>query len=136
MTRLRRHDFSVSLAGLGAGPDQSEEHPLGVGGDRRHDRAFGDATEVDLHSVTDGTEAALERASAAAGGRDVRLGGGVSTVQQYLRAGLPDEVHVVVVPVLLGSGERLFDGPTPRGWRCVEFTPSRTVAHVRLRRDA
>jgi dihydrofolate reductase len=66
----------------------------------------------------------------------VRLGGGVSTVQQYLRAGLLDEIHVVVVPVLLGGGERLFDGPVPEGWRCVEFVPSSSVAHVRLRREA
>ena len=86
--------------------------------------------------VTEGIEAALERARAAAGGAHVRLGGGVSTVHQYLRAGLLDEMHLVVVPVLLRSGERLFDGPAPEGWRCVEFTPSPTVAHVRLRRDA
>ncbi len=89
-----------------------------------------------FHFVTDGIEAALERATGSAGGADVRLGGGVSTVQEYLRAGLVDEMHLVVVPVLLGSGERLFDGATPPGWRCVEFTSSRTVAHVRLRRDA
>ena len=88
-----------------------------------------------FHFVTDGIEAALEQATAAAGGADVRLGGGVSTVQAYARAGLLDEMHVVVVPVLLGSGERFFDGTTPDGWRCVEFAASRSVAHVRLRRD-
>ena len=68
----------------------------------------------------------------------MRLGGGVSTVHQYLRAGLLDEIHVAVVPVLLGAGERLFDGvgPALAGWRCVEFAPSAAVAHVRLRRDA
>ena len=88
--------------------------------------------------VTDGIEAALERATAAARGADVRLGGGVSTVHQYLRAGLLDEIHVAVVPVLLGSGERLFEGvgPALERWRCVEFAPSASVAHVRLRRDA
>jgi len=85
--------------------------------------------------VTDGIEAALEQATAAAAGRHVRLGGGVSTVRQYLRAGLLDEMHVVVVPVLLRGGERLLDGTTPEGWRCVEFAPSSSVAHVRLRRD-
>ncbi len=88
-----------------------------------------------FHFVTEGIEAALERATQAAGGADVRLGGGVSTVHEYLRAGLLDEMHVVVVPVLLRSGERLFDG-TPAGWRCVEFSPSASVTHVRLRRGA
>jgi dihydrofolate reductase len=88
-----------------------------------------------FHFVTDGIEAALERARASAGGRDVRLGGGASTVQQYLRAGLLDELHLAVVPVLLGSGERLFEdlGSAIAGWTCVEFTPSASVAHVRLR---
>jgi dihydrofolate reductase len=66
----------------------------------------------------------------------VRLGGGVSTVHEYQRAGLLAEVHVVVVPVLLGSGERFFDGSEPDSLRVVEFTPFRSVAHLRLRRDA
>jgi dihydrofolate reductase len=89
-----------------------------------------------FHFVTDGIEAALERALGAAGGQAVRLGGGVDTVQQYLRAGLVDELHVVVVPVLLGSGERLFDNLDGAldGWECVEFAPSASVTHVRLRR--
>jgi dihydrofolate reductase len=84
--------------------------------------------------VTDGIEAALDRARAAAGARHVCLGGGVSTVRQYARAGLLDEIHVVVVPVLLGAGERLFGDPADAGWRCVEFAPSRSVTHVLLRR--
>jgi dihydrofolate reductase len=89
-----------------------------------------------FHFVTDGIEAALERAREAAGGQHVRVGGGASTVQQYLRAGLLDELHLVVVPVLLGSGERLFEGlgDALDGWACVEFAPSRSVTHVRLRR--
>jgi dihydrofolate reductase len=89
-----------------------------------------------FHFVTDGIEAALERARAAAGDRHVRLGGGASTVRQYLRAGLLDELHVAEVPVLLGSGERLFGdlGDALDDWTCVEFTPSPAVAHVRLRR--
>jgi dihydrofolate reductase len=88
-----------------------------------------------FHFVTDGIETALDRARTAAGGRHVRLGGGVSTVHQYLRAGLLDELHVAVVPVLLGAGERLFDGlgPALARWQCVEFTPSPAAAHVRLR---
>src|SRR5207253_766102 len=60
--------------------------------------------------VTDGIHAALRLATSAAGGRDVRLGGGVATIQQYLRAGLVDEMHVAVAPALLGSGEHLFAG--------------------------
>ena len=89
-----------------------------------------------FHFVTDGIEAALERARAAAGDRDIRLGGGASTVQQYLRAGLLDEMHLVVVPVLLGGGERLFEGlgDALDGWACVEFAPSESVTHVVLRR--
>jgi dihydrofolate reductase len=89
-----------------------------------------------FHFVTGGIEAALERARTAAGGQDVRLGGGASTVRQYLTAGLLDELHVVVVPVLLGAGERLFGdlGAALDGWQCVEFAPSASVTHVRLRR--
>jgi dihydrofolate reductase len=84
--------------------------------------------------VTDGIEAALDRAFEAADGQDVRLGGGVGTIQQYLRAGLVDDLHVVVVPTLLGGGERLFDfaGGGPDGYECVEFIASPSVAHVRL----
>ena len=63
-----------------------------------------------FHFVTEGIHAALERARAAAGGRDVRLGGGVATIREYLRAGLVDEMHLAVAPVLLGAGEALFAG--------------------------
>jgi dihydrofolate reductase len=84
--------------------------------------------------VTDGIEAALQRAFDAAGGQDVRLGGGASTVQQYLRARLLDDLHVAIVPILLGSGERLFDnlGSGPEGYECVEFVSSPSVTHVRF----
>jgi dihydrofolate reductase len=88
--------------------------------------------------VTDGIEAALERAFDAAGGKDVRLGGGPATVQQYLRAGLVDDVHVAVVPTLLGGGERLFDNldGAQDGYECVELVSSPSVTHVRLARTA
>jgi dihydrofolate reductase len=89
-----------------------------------------------FYFVTDGIEAALERAFEAAGDRDVRLGGGASTIQQYLRARLIDELHIVIVPILLGDGERLFDhlDGGPEGYECVEFVASPSVAHVRLER--
>lgn len=83
-----------------------------------------------------GIEAALRRAFEAADGDDVRLGGGPATIQQYLRAGLIDELHLAIVPTLLGGGERLFghlDGG-PGGYECVEFVSSPAVAHVRLAR--
>jgi dihydrofolate reductase len=90
-----------------------------------------------FHFVTDGIETALERALDAANGQDVRLGGGASTIQQYLRAQLIDEMHVAVVPVLLGGGERLFDHvDAAEAYECVEFVSSPSVGHVRLARKA
>ena len=186
MSKLRCH-ISVSLDGFVAGPNQSEENPLGEGGERLHDwvvplaawrephgkeggevnestrvmeeaaenigagvmgrNMFGppgggawgdeewkgwwgddppyhndvfilthyprDPVEMDggttFHFVTDGIERALERAREAAGGEDVKLWGGAQVIQQYLAAGLLDELELHVVPVLLGSGARLFD---------------------------
>ena len=202
MTELRVHNFSISLDGYAAGPDQRRDQPLGAGGERLHEWIFApDATDTDrrfralgeenigatvmgrnmfgpvrgnwgdenwtgwwgedppfhhpvfvlthaardpvvmaggttFHFVTEGPEAALRRARTAAGGADVRLGGGVATVREYLRSGLVDELHLAVVPVLLGSGERLFGslGSALDSWRCVEFAPSAAVTHVRMRR--
>jgi dihydrofolate reductase len=203
VTELRVHNLSVSLDGFAAGPRQSVDDPLGVGGEQLHEWIFApDATDADrrfraqgeenigatimgrnmfgpvrgrwetlpgwtgwwgddppfhhdvfvlthyarppvemaggttFHFVTEGIEAALDRATAAADGRDVRLGGGVATVHEYMRAGLLDELHVAVVPVLLGGGERLFEGlhEVVGQWDRVEFVPSATVTHVRLRR--
>jgi dihydrofolate reductase len=204
MGELRVHNFSISLDGYGAGPDQSLENPLGVGGERLHEwffppdgsprdpiaeefvrraRAGAGATIMGrnmfgpvrgewpdaswtgwwgeeppyhhdvfvlthfprpsfdmsggttFHFVTDGIEAALERAQAAAGDRHIVLGGGVSTVQQYLRAGLLDELHVVIAPIVLGGGERLFDrlDGALDGWAPAEISASPMAAHVRLR---
>jgi dihydrofolate reductase len=87
-----------------------------------------------FHFVDEGIESALEQATAAAGGDDVRLGGGAATIQQYLRAGLIDEMHLAIVPILLGRGERLFDhlDGGPDGYECVELVSSPSVTHVRL----
>src|SRR5436853_7141629 len=71
---------------------------------------------TEFHFVTEGIHAALEQAAAAAGGRDVRLGGGISTIRQYLRAALIDELHLAIRPVLLGSGENLLNGIDTLAW--------------------
>ena len=90
-----------------------------------------------FYFVTDGVESALEQAFAAADGNDVRLGGGVSAIQQCLRAGLIDEMHVAISPILLGRGERLFDNLDggPAGYECVEFVGSPAVVHARFVRS-
>ena len=139
MPKLRVHNFAVSLDGFAAGPDQSIDNPLGVGGTRLHEwphapiEMQGGTT---FHFVEDGIEAALERATDAAGEADIRLGGGVATIQQYLRAGLVDDLHLPIVPVLLSRGERLFDHLEgfERGYACVELVSSPSVAHVRFAR--
>src|SRR5947209_3487302 len=210
MPKLRVHNLAMSLDGYVAGPDQSVENPLGVGGTRLHEWVFetcsgrrmldmeggdegidddfvarGDAGigatvmgrnmfgpirgqwgdedwtgwwgdnppyhhpvyvlthhprppitmqgGTTFHFVDDGIETALARAFDAAGGRDVRLGGGASTVQQYLRAGLIDDMHIVIVPVLLGAGERRFDhlDGGPDGYECCEAVWCPAVRLVR-----
>lgn len=211
MTKLRVHSFTISVDGYGAGPDQSLDNPLGVGGAALHEWAFatrtfrqmhgseGGAIGVDddfaarglinvgawimgrnmfgpvrgpwpddtwkgwwggnppfhapvfvfthhprtsitmdgattFHFVTEGIHAALKRATEAAKGRDVVLGGGVATIRQYLQAGLIDEMHLAISPILLGSGEHLLVGiDTPKlGYRCTEHVPTTNVTHVVL----
>ncbi len=85
--------------------------------------------------VTDGIEAALERAKAAAGDKDVLLAGGASIVQQYLKAGLLDELQIHVAPVLLGEGTSLFDrlGIEPVGLEATRVIASPSVTHLRFR---
>jgi dihydrofolate reductase len=213
MPKLRVHNFSISIDGYAAGPNQDVDNPLGVrglelhewvfktrywrqrageeGGDEGLDNRFLAAGDVGIGAtvmgrnmfgpirgpwkgeqwtgwwgddppyrhpvfvlthhaqapipmqggttfnfVTDGVDAALERAFEAANGLDVRLGGGVATIQQYLRARLIDEMHLAVIPVLLGGGERLFDRLEggPFGYECVEFVSSPSVAHLRFAR--
>jgi dihydrofolate reductase len=221
MAKVRVHNFSISLDGYGAGPDQDLDNPLGVGGPRLHEWALGTRgarttfgmdggdTGMDddfwrrgdvgvgatimgrnmfgpirgpwgeagpagqeewrgwwgeeppyhhpvfvlthhprppiemeggttFNFVDDGIESALEQAVEAADGQDVRIGGGASTIQQFLRARLIDELHVAIVPILLGGGERLFAdlGDGIDGYECVELASSPSVAHVRLARAA
>ncbi|MCB1369542.1 MAG: dihydrofolate reductase family protein [Rhodobacteraceae bacterium] len=89
-----------------------------------------------FHFVTDGIEAALERARSAAGDRNVKIGGGVSTVRQYLQAGVIDELHFAVSPVVLGCGEAMFAGlDLPAlGYRVVGHEATDAATHVRLAR--
>jgi dihydrofolate reductase len=89
-----------------------------------------------FHFVTGGIHEALDLARKAAKGMDVRIGGGVSTVQQYLRERLIDELHIAISPVLLGSGEHLFAGVDLRtlGYECAQFAASEKATHVVLRR--
>jgi len=214
MTKLRINAFSVSIDGYGAGPNQSEANPMGVGAMALHQWAFatrtfqkmhggeGGATGTDddfavrsfanlgawilgrnmfgpirgpwpdgawkgwwgddppyhvpvfvlthypreplvmaggttFHFVTGGIHAALEQATKAANGKDVRLGGGAATVRQYLREGLVDEVHLAMAPVVLGSGEALFSGLdlASLGYRCTEHVPTAGATHVVLTRE-
>jgi dihydrofolate reductase len=215
MSRLRVQSFSISLDGYGAGPDQSLDQPLGVGGLALHEWFFptrtfqrmhgnGDGTSgidddfaargfanvgawilgrnmfgpvrgpwpddnwkgwwgdtppyhtpvfvltrharepltmnggTTFHFVTGGIHDALARATAAANGQDVRLGGGVATIREYLRAGLVDELHLAISPILLGSGEHLFSGidMLALGYECVEHVPTQKATHVVLRKRA
>lgn len=213
MTKLKVACFTISLDGYGAGPEQSLEHPLGVGGENLHSwfvptRTFqqmlgqsGGIGGIDdefaargienlgawilgrnmfgpvrgpwpnldwqgwwgsnppyhvpvfvlthharpplemeggtvFHFVTDGIHAALARAREAAGGKDIRVGGGVSLVRQYLRERLLDELHLAIAPVLLGGGENLFQGIDLRalGYVCTRHTASAGATHVVLER--
>ena len=89
-----------------------------------------------FHFVTDGIESALRQARAAAGDKDVKIGGGVDTVRQYLRAGLIDDMHLALAPVVLGQGEALFAGLDLRklGFRVVERAPTDAATHLVLAR--
>lgn len=93
-----------------------------------------------FHFVDNSPKAALARAFEAADHLDVRLGGGAATIQQFLRAGLVDEMHVAIVPTLLGDGERLFDNllGMVNDYECAELvsSPAATHAHIRRLSDA
>jgi dihydrofolate reductase len=90
-----------------------------------------------FHFVTDGIESALEKARKAANGKDIRIGGGVSMIRQYLQAGYIDEMHLAVVPVFLGSGEHLFAGiDLPKlGFTETQTTYGKGATHVILKKS-
>ena len=155
MSKLRVMCFGISFDGYGAGPDQSLENPLGVRGPelgswlyptRMWKTMYGqgpDETGVDngfaeKGFVTDGIHSALDQAKAAAGARDVRLGGGVATIRQYLQAGLIDDLHFAMQPVLLGRGEPLLQGLDldALGYECAETVAGERATHVLLRKRA
>ena len=93
---------------------------------------------TEFHFVTDGIHAALERAKAAAGDRDVRVGGGAATIRQYLREGLIDELHLAIRPLLLGAGEKFWDGIDLHalGYVCARHVAGERATHVFLRKRA
>jgi dihydrofolate reductase len=93
---------------------------------------------TEFRFVTEGIHSALQQATAAASGRDVRLGGGVSTIREYLRAGLIDELHLAIRPVLLGCGEHLLQGIDLRalGYTCEKSVAGERANHVFLRKRA
>ena len=86
--------------------------------------------------VTDGILSALRQAKVAAGDRDIRIGGGVATIRQYLRAGLIDDLHLVISPVLMGSGEQLWNGIDMHalGYECTKHVAGERAMHVYLRK--
>ena len=91
-----------------------------------------------FYFVTDGIESALTQAKAAAGDRDIRIGGGPETIRQYLKAGLVDELHLVQRPVILGSGESLFEGLNMRelGYNVTRTVPGGRGVHVIINKTA
>jgi dihydrofolate reductase len=91
---------------------------------------------TDFHFVTDGIHSALAQAKAAAGGKDVRIGGGVSTVRQFLQAGLIDDLHLALMPVLMGKGENLLrDLDLPAlGYDCTDRVPGERATHLTIRK--
>ena len=90
-----------------------------------------------FHFVTDGINAALHRAREAANGMDIRVGGGVSTIRQYLQKALIDQMHIAIAPIILGKGERLLDGiDLPiLGYKCVQTVHSSKVMHIIIEKD-
>lgn len=148
MARVRVHNFAISLDGYGAGPRQTRDAPLGVGGEELHEWYVATRTFQRMLGKDDGTTGtddefasrfgeggiheALEGARAAAAGNDVQIGGGVATIRQYLEARLIDELHIAIAPRLLGSGEHLLHGLdlTELGYECTAHVPTPAATHV------
>jgi dihydrofolate reductase len=109
------------------GPNPPFHHPGFVLSHHPHS-SFQMEGSTSFHFVKDGIESALEQAFAAANGKDVRVGGGAATVRQYLKARLIDDLHFVQVPILLGCGERIFQGldGLSDSYEVVEYIPSKT----------
>ena len=129
---------------FGGGPGPWDESWQGWWGDEppfghpvfvvtHHPREPLTLSDTTFNFVTDGIESALEQAKAAAGGKDVLIGGGASVCNQYLAAGLVDEVLIHVSPLLLGGGARLFEGAGTGKLECVEVVASEDVTHLRYR---
>ena len=93
---------------------------------------------TDFHFVTDGIASALAQAKTAAGDRDIRIGGGVATVRQFLQARLVDEIHLAVRPLLMGSGENLWQGLDMRalGYEVAEVRQGERAMHVMVHKQA
>ena len=91
-----------------------------------------------FHFVTDGIESALKQARRSAGDKDTRIGGGVSTIRQYLMAGLIDELHLAVRPIFLGVGENLWHGLDLKrlGYFCEKTVAGERATHVYLRKSS
>jgi dihydrofolate reductase len=119
------------------GPNPPFHHPVFVLTHHEHS-SFAMEGGTSFTFVNDGIESALQQAFAAAKGKDVRVGGGASAVRQYLKAGLLDEIHFVQVPMLMGSGERIFEGLDGLSdvYEVIEYIPSKTVSHVRIVKKA
>ena len=147
MAKLRVESFTISLDGFGAGPRQSLENPLGIGGTALHGWAMatktfqskvfgseGGATGIDDDFAAQGFRdvGAWILGREAAQGRDVRVGGGVDVIRQCLRKRLIDEMHIAVSPVLLGSGERLFEGVDlpALGYACIRHDATPLATHL------
>ena len=92
---------------------------------------------TEFHFVTDGIHSALKQAKEAANGLDIRLGGGVNTIRQFLGAALIDELHIAIVPVLLGNGENLFGGLNlpALGYQCVDRLSGERATHIIIRKN-